>query len=138
VTNVPEEGDGHWISIADPAWESHAAHGDKKLGEGAIDNGDGTCYVTECSEPPDAVDDEVTTPMDTPVTFDVLANDTYVEPVVVLLQVGPSHGLVGPWVDGTITYYPDPGFFGTDSFTYQICDTCGQCDTATVTITVGQ
>lgn len=78
----------------------------------------------------------MTTPVDTPVTIDVLANDIYVDPVVVSLQVGPSHGLVGPWVDGTITYYPDPGFFGTDSFTYQICDTGGQCDSATVTITV--
>jgi hypothetical protein len=133
VTNVPEQGDGHVISIADPAWPAHEAHGDKEIGEGATDDGDGTCHVSTLV----AVDDEVPTPVDTPVTIDVLANDVYIAPVVVSLQVGPSHGLVGPWVDGTITYYPDPGFFGTDSFTYQICDTSGQCDTATVTIIVG-
>jgi hypothetical protein len=75
--------------------------------------------------------------VDTPITINVLANDIYIDPVVVSLQVGPSQGLVGPWVDGTITYYPDPGFFGTDSFTDQICDATGQCDTATVTIIVG-
>ena len=41
--------------------------------------------------------------------------------------------------DGTITYTPDPDFFGTDTFTYQICDddaTDQQCATAIVTITV--
>jgi len=86
---------------------------------------------------PEAVDDEVTTPVDTPVTIDVLANDSYDSPVVVSLQVGPSYGLVGPWVDGTITYSPNAGFFGTDSFIYQICYTFGLCDSATVTIIVG-
>ena len=132
VNNVPAEGDGHIISIADPAWPAHAEHGDKEIDNGATGRGDGTCFLTAL----EAVDDAVTTPVDTPVTIDVLANDIYVDPVVVSLQVGPSHGLVGPWVDGTITYYPDPGFFGTDSLTYQICDTGGQCDSATVTINV--
>jgi hypothetical protein len=133
VTNDPKAGDGHVISIADPAWETHEAHGDKMIGDGAEPNGDGTCYLVTF----EAVDDEVTMPLDTPQTINVLANDSYVGDVVVSLQTGPSNGLVGPWANGTITYYPDKGFFGTDSFTYQICDTGGQCDTATVTITVG-
>ena len=38
--------------------------------------------------------------------------------------------------DGTITYTPDPGYSGTDTFVYQVCDTGALCDTATVTITV--
>lgn len=133
VTNDPKAGDGVFISIADPAWPTHEAHGDKKIGEGAKSNEDGTCSLLTL----DAFNDEVTTPVDTPVTIDVLANDTYVGTVVVSLQVGPSHGLVDPWADGIITYYPDPGFLGTDSFTYRICDTSGNCDDATVTIIVG-
>jgi hypothetical protein len=140
VTNVPAEGDGIIINIADPAWDAHEAHGDRKIDPNdplVTDNGDGTCHVSSGLDGPDAVDDAVTTPVDTPVTIDVLANDIYVEPVVVLLEVGPSHGLVGPWADGTITYTPDPGFSDTDSFTYRICDTAGQCDTATVIIIVG-
>ncbi len=36
----------------------------------------------------------------------------------------------------TFTYTPTTGFTGTDSFTYQICDTDNACDTATVTINV--
>jgi Glycosyl Hydrolase Family 88/Bacterial Ig domain len=36
----------------------------------------------------------------------------------------------------TITYTPNPGFTGTDSFTYQVCDSAGQTATATVTVVV--
>ncbi len=38
--------------------------------------------------------------------------------------------------DGTLTYTPDAGFTGTDSFTYTIDDGNGGSDTATVTVTV--
>jgi unsaturated chondroitin disaccharide hydrolase len=35
-----------------------------------------------------------------------------------------------------ITYTPSPGFTGTDAFTYQVCDSGGNCSTATVTVDV--
>jgi hypothetical protein len=35
-----------------------------------------------------------------------------------------------------ITYIPNPGFTGTDTFTYQVCDSGGNCSTATVTVVV--
>ena len=35
-----------------------------------------------------------------------------------------------------ITFTPDPDFNGSDSLTYQVCDTSGACGTATVTFTV--
>lgn len=35
-----------------------------------------------------------------------------------------------------ITYQPNPGFTGTDTFTYQVCDSAGQTATATVTVVV--
>ena len=38
--------------------------------------------------------------------------------------------------NNTVTYTPDPNYNGTDSFTYQACDPAGQCDTATVSVTV--
>jgi hypothetical protein len=37
----------------------------------------------------------------------------------------------------TITYIPDPDFSGTDSFTYQVCDSTGETSTAVVEVTVG-
>ena len=36
----------------------------------------------------------------------------------------------------TVTYVPDTNFVGTDSFTYQVCDSGGECTTATVTVVV--
>jgi len=38
--------------------------------------------------------------------------------------------------DGTFTYTPNPGYTGTDSFIYEVCDSTSQCDTALVTITI--
>jgi hypothetical protein len=35
-----------------------------------------------------------------------------------------------------VTYTPNPGFTGADAFTYQVCDSGGNCSTATVTVLV--
>jgi hypothetical protein len=49
----------------------------------------------------------------------------------------PTHGTVMITGGGTgLTYSPDIGYTGTDSFTYTISDGNGGTDTATVTITV--
>ena len=39
-------------------------------------------------------------------------------------------------ISGEMTYTPDPGFNGIDTFTYEVCDNDGDCDTAVVTITI--
>jgi Big-like domain-containing protein/glycosyl hydrolase family 88/cadherin-like protein len=36
----------------------------------------------------------------------------------------------------SITYTPNPGFTGIDTFTYQVCDSGGNCSTATVSVVV--
>jgi hypothetical protein len=138
VTNVPAEGDGVVISIADPAWDAHEAHGDKTIDDDNLVTvyEDGTCHVSTAPAL-EAVDDQVTTPVDTPVTIDVLANDNYVDSVAVSVQVFPQYGTLGIQGLGIFEYTPNAGFIGTDSFTYQICETDGQCDAATVTIIVG-
>jgi gliding motility-associated-like protein len=50
----------------------------------------------------------------------------------------PNHGEVTIDPDGMITYYPNDGFIGIDSFQYVICDNGipSMCDTATVYIEV--
>lgn len=75
-----------------------------------------------------ANDDEATTNADTPVTVDVLANDTYGDEPVTLEQLEgpptiheqPANGTVSVAPDGKITYTPNPGFTGTDEFVYRI------------------
>lgn len=92
-----------------------------------------------------AVDDRRVTGMNTPVTIDVVRNDTgflaTVDPGTVnmlgLLQ--PTHGSAVINPDGTITYMPGEGFTGNDKFEYRICSSApnsGVCDVATVYIRV--
>lgn len=79
----------------------------------------------------------------TAVTINVRVNDgpgnpggTLGDPSVVS---GPTNG-TATIVGGNVQYKPANGFYGTDVFTYQVCETPNQgsplCSTATVTITV--
>jgi len=105
----------------------------------------GSCDTAEVTVdvngPPDAVADTTATDPDTPVTIDVLANDSdpdgFLDPTTVAVTVAPANGStsVDP-ITGLVTYTPDPGFAGVDTFTYEVCDDDGLCDTATVTVTV--
>lgn len=47
-----------------------------------------------------------------------------------------SNGVLNLAADGSFTYTPNTGFTGTDSFTYEICDAYGLCDSAMVILTV--
>ncbi|MBO9732900.1 MAG: DUF11 domain-containing protein [Chitinophaga sp.] len=92
------------------------------------------------NNPPVAVDDNYTTIRDVPVSGNVLTNDSDPEnqPITVsatLIQ-SPASGSVIQNADGTFTYTPVPGFVGTDTYIYQVCDNQGACSQATVTITV--
>ena len=75
-----------------------------------------------------------------PVSGTVVGNDTAGNGQSTFGLMGPNGGAANGTVtmnpDGSFTYTPNPGFVGTDVFTYQICDEDGDCDTATVTITV--
>ncbi|UWX54062.1 gliding motility-associated C-terminal domain-containing protein [Maribacter litopenaei] len=81
---------------------------------------------------------------DTATEIDVLANDTGIPSDGELTVTDPSSGTVtiddggtpDDITDDTIVYTPNEGFNGTDSFEYTVCDTEGNCDTATVTIIV--
>ena len=99
-----------------------------------------TVEVLAVNDPPVAVDDSASTPEDTPVLIDAAANDTDVDgnldPTSAAVTSSPADGAVINHGDGSFTYTPDGGFQGSDSFVYQICDTDGACDTATVSIDV--
>ncbi len=52
--------------------------------------------------------------------------------------VDVSNGSLTLAADGSFSYVPDAGFNGTDTFTYQVCDSFGFCDTAGVTLTISK
>ncbi|MDC6390084.1 Ig-like domain-containing protein [Maribacter sp. PR1] len=109
-------------------------------------DGDGTPdYLDPINDILDTMDDEVSTPEDSELEIDVLANDTGIPSDGTLTTTDPSNGTIeindngtpDDISDDTVTYTPNDGFNGTDSFEYTVCDAEGNCDTATVTITVG-
>ena len=96
-----------------------------------------TITVTDANDPPVAVNDSATTPADTPVTIDVLDNDSDMDGDTLTVD-SVTQGTNGSVTNNgnDVTYTPDPIFTGTDSFTYTISDGNGGTDTATVTVTV--
>jgi VCBS repeat-containing protein len=96
-----------------------------------------TVTVTNINNPPVARDDSATTSQDTPITVDVLDNDS--DPDGDMFSVA-SVGLAGNGSvtnnGNNVTYTPALNFTGSDSFTYTISDGHDGTDTATVTITV--
>jgi hypothetical protein len=87
---------------------------------------------------PVAADDTGSTVADAPVTIDVLANDSDADgDAFAIAAVGAAaHGSVTENGDGTLTYTPEAGFVGDDSFTYTINDGQGGSDIAQVAVAV--
>jgi hypothetical protein len=87
---------------------------------------------------PVAVNDNVTTNEDTPLTFDVRSNDTDGDgdTLSATSTSSPAHGvLTQPVAGGPFTYTPTANYNGSDSFTYSVTDGTGS-SAATVSITV--
>ncbi len=88
---------------------------------------------------PIAANDAASTATDMPVVIGVLGNDA--DPDGDTLDVShvsdPANGSVVINPDGTVTYSPDAGFTGTDTFTYTVSDGQGGTTIATVTVYVG-
>ncbi|MFC4067195.1 Ig-like domain-containing protein [Actinoplanes subglobosus] len=108
-----------------------------------IDDGHGgtaqaTVTVVAVDMPPQAHPDTAGTGTDSPVTINVLTND--IDPngdvLTMTATTAPAHGTIVTSPDGVVGYTPNPGFCGTDLFTYTVADPAGNTDSASVVITV--
>jgi hypothetical protein len=108
--------------------------------DGQADSNVATVTITvDCvNDPPVADDDTATTDEDTPITIDVLANDSDVDgdSLTVDSVTLPANGTATINPDGTITYTPDSNYYGPDTFSYTISDGNGGTNTADVEVTV--
>lgn len=70
----------------------------------------------------------------------VLANDSDVDggALSAVLVQQASNGTVQLFGNGSFTYTPAPGFWGTDQFVYSVSDGAGGTDTATVTVQIAR
>lgn len=92
----------------------------------------------------DVNDDVVSTEQGVNTTISWRANDNDIPNMGSISTTSPSNGTVVLNDNGTvdnpsdddITYTPNSGFTGTDSFEYTVCDADGNCDTATITVLV--
>lgn len=86
---------------------------------------DNNGVLTELTEPPTAVNDSATTPMDVIVTVNVLENDIQQAPVTVSIETQPTNGSAFiPFSNpNAISYQPNSGYKGNDEFTYRIAYT---------------
>jgi MYXO-CTERM domain-containing protein len=111
-------------------------------GRGGSDTATVTVTVTNAPDAPVAIDDAASTPEDTAVDVNVVANDVDVDGNTLrVTSVGvPAHGTASiisvAGVPTTIRYTPTANYNGSDSLTYVVDDGTGRSDTGTLTITV--
>ncbi|WP_147104490.1 cadherin-like domain-containing protein [Tateyamaria sp. syn59] len=106
-------------------------------GNGGTDVGEVAVTVTPVNDAPEAVDDAATTPFNTEVTVNLLANDTDVDgDTLRVTEATSADGSVRINTDGTLTFTPTDGFEGDAVIDYTITDDQGGFDTAQVVVTV--
>lgn len=104
-----------------------------------------TVNVVAFNDAPHAVNDSVSTDEDSPITINVLGNDSDADgdPMQIFAGV-PHHGTAhvddngteNDFTDDKIVYTPAPDFNGTDSFVYILSDGQGGLNSAIVYLTV--
>ncbi len=94
--------------------------------------------VSPVNDAPVANDDAATTMEDQAVVIAALPNDTDADGDLLSISSysHPAYGSVVLNADGTFTYTPNINWYGTDTFTYTVCDPSGACDEALVTVEV--
>lgn len=96
------------------------------------------------SQSANLVDDMIVVNEDSSVIVPILDNDSDLPTTGVLTTTNPTNGTVSIDDNGTandpsddvVNYSPNPDFNGNDSFEYTICNSFGDCSTATVTVEV--
>ncbi len=96
--------------------------------------------IESCNAPPIPQPDNYLVNEDKTLTKNVLTNDTEPDgqPMTTTLVSGVSNGNLTLNSNGSFTYTPNANYFGSDGFTYQVCDNASPtlCATESVSITV--
>lgn len=127
--------DGSYTFTPKPDWHGRVPPVTYTISDG--EGGTATAVLRITVTPvPDIVPDTATTEPGKPVTIPVLDNDDFEgKNPRVTGTTPPANGTVTINPDGSITYTPNPGFTGTDTFTYTVTSG-GVTETTTVTVQV--
>ncbi|MFO0819085.1 MAG: tandem-95 repeat protein [Pirellulales bacterium] len=115
-----------------------------RANDGALNSNIATVTITvnNVNESPVAVNDSANVASGSSVNVNVVANDTDADGTIdgstITIVTNPANGVATPNANGTVTYTPNSGFQGSDSFQYTVRDNAaGTSNAATVNITVG-
>jgi YD repeat-containing protein len=144
IVSQPSNGTASIVSnklvyIPDKDYNGNDSFTYKATDQGALSvDGTASVTVTPVNDKPIAVDDNVSTPMDTQLIFDPRTNDSDVDgdQLILVSLTQPSNGASAMLVDDNIEYTPFTSYTGPDSFDYVITDGNGESATGTVNVTV--
>jgi HD-GYP domain-containing protein (c-di-GMP phosphodiesterase class II) len=131
----------HAAGVVQTVSAAAAISGAAVIAPAIIDAPDLAPPVTPAALPPIEIavnDDAMVLAEDASLTFSVLGNDILEGPVTVEIVSGPEHGSATVNPDGTISYEPDPDYYGPDSLIYRACDAGGDCEMGILSISVGE
>jgi hypothetical protein len=108
-----------------------------KANDGALDSKPATVSiaVAAVNQPPVAFAQSVLTAQDTPVAVSLKASDPDGDNLSYTIASGPSHGTLGGAAPN-LTYTPQSGYYGPDSFTFKANDGLLNSQLATVSIAI--
>ncbi|MBN8411024.1 VCBS domain-containing protein [Halomonas litopenaei] len=151
TVSVSDAGDYSWSYTLDDSTQDHTSQGtgsDDLADQFAITatDSDGDEASTDLTiqvqdDVPVAVNDSANTAEDTPITYNVLANDTQGVDGATLTAAtlrDPSQGSVSINAAGDVTFTPAPGFEGEALIDYTITDADGDTSDAVFSVTVAE
>jgi hypothetical protein len=128
----------HWENGSTSRMRTITLNTDISISAYYIDTTISSTPLASANTAPVATNDSATTKQDTAVDIDVLANDSDTDGDVLTVAsvTDPANGTTANKGSGIVTYTPDPGFSGTDSFNYTLSDGNGNSAMGTVVVTV--
>jgi hypothetical protein len=136
-TAVASLGVGATVGIRDKNGQSNNRNLQWSFNQAVITNGLNLLFTLP-NHAPVATSDFATTFEDTPVTINVLSNDSDQDgdALAVVSVTQGANGVVVTNGSSTVKYSPAANFFGADSFTYTVSDSVGGSATGVVSVTV--
>jgi gliding motility-associated-like protein len=106
-----------------------------KVNDGTSDSNIATVTITvnTVNDVPVALNQTVLYQLNTPSDFTLTAFDADGDPLTYTIVTQPANGTLSGTVPGILTYTPNGGFNGTDSFTFKVNDGTVDSNIATVT-----
>lgn len=107
-------------------------------GRGGVVSDQVTVSVTNVNQAPQASAAQVQTPVDIAVDIQLAGTDGDSDPLTFVLVQTPANGTLENFdpATGRVTYRPDSGFSGADSFSFMVADALTQSNEASVQVDV--